>query len=332
MAAPPALTLLYLLPAAVAFVTTIVGTKLLAPRLVRSGIIGYDVHKENQPARAEMGGVAIFAGIIAGASTALAVATFGPPLILRSHLVSAAMATIGIVAVIGIMDDLVEIRQSTKALLPAFSSLPLMAVAAGESSMFVPVFGTVDLGLWYPLLIIPLAITGATNATNMLAGWNGLEAGLGLIMFSTLGVYGAWANNATLLAIALPCAFACMAFLAFNWHPAEVFPGDVGALTIGAAFASAVIIANVEFLGAILMLPYVLDLAMKARHRFPKTFAARHGDVLTCPTDSPPKGLGQLFLRVTGGMRERSLVTSLLAFEAICAAAGLYVLIFVVGV
>jgi len=38
--------------------------------------------------------------------------------------------------------------------------------------------GAVDWGIFYPLAIIPIGIVGAANAYNMLAGYNGLEAGM----------------------------------------------------------------------------------------------------------------------------------------------------------
>ncbi|MDP2841599.1 MAG: hypothetical protein Q8O17_04910 [Candidatus Methanoperedens sp.] len=44
--------------------------------------------------------------------------------------------------------------------------------------MAFPFLGTLDIGLLYPLLIIPIGMIGASNAFNMLAGYNGLEAGM----------------------------------------------------------------------------------------------------------------------------------------------------------
>lgn len=317
------LLLFYLLPGLVAFLVCATGTHLLAPRLLRSRIVGHDVHKRGRPEVAEMGGIALFAGMVGGMATAIAIATFFDPFYVRTPLLTAALATIGVLAVIGVADDIVSIRQRTKAILPVFSALPLAAIAAGNPQILLPVLGSVNIGVLFPLLVVPIVITGAANATNMLAGWNGLEAGLGLVLFTTLSVYGGATSNTTLLAITLPGATACLAFLVFNWHPARVFPGDVGCLTIGGAFAAAVIVGDAELLGAFLIVPFVLDFAMKARHRLPKTFGRLQGEKLVCPPGEPPKGLGQLFLHLSGGMSEPALVLSLLGFEALFAAAGL---------
>ena len=63
-----------------------------------------------------------------------------------------------------------------------------MVINAGQTIMHVPFIGAVDFGLIYPLLIIPIGVIGATNGLNLLAGHNGLEAGLVAIIFSVLGL------------------------------------------------------------------------------------------------------------------------------------------------
>lgn len=313
-----------LAPAVLAFLVTAIGTKALIPRLLRSKIVGQDVHKPGRPKVAEMGGISIFAGIVAGMSTGLAAATFADAFLLRHWLITGTLATVGTVAVIGIADDIITIRQRTKAMLPVFAALPLIAMGAGDPWIFVPGIGEIFFGWFYPLLVIPLAITGAANAHNMLGGWNGIEAGHGVILFGALSIYGAVNANVTLLTISLSGLGACLAFLAFNWFPARVFPGDVGCLTIGGTFGAAVVVGDAEFLGLVLMVPFILDFVMKARHGFPKTFAELRGSELVCPAGKPPKGLGQLVLSVTGGMKESDLVISLLAFEAFWAFIGLW--------
>lgn len=313
----------HLIPGLIAYLVTLVGTKALMPRLMRNGMVGEDVHKPGRPLVPEMGGIAIFAGIVSGIVAAIALGTFGEPGFVRVEFVTGALATIAVVAVIGIADDIIEVRQRAKTLLPAFAALPLIAILANVHLIFIPGIGDVDIGLLYPLLVVPLAVTGASNACNMLAGWNGLEAGMGVILLGSLGLFGALAHNTTIIAIALPGAAACLAFLAFNWHPARVFPGDVGTLTIGGTFAAAVLIGQVELLGLILMVPFIMDFAMKMLRRLPKSFAQVQGEKLVVPHGQAPVGMGQLVLHLTGGLTERNLVIALLAIEGVFALLGL---------
>jgi len=66
------------------------------------------------------------------------------------------------------------------------AALPLMVINSGNSTMSLPIAGSVDWGIIYPLLIVPVGIIGALNSFNMVAGYNGLEAGMGVIILSTL--------------------------------------------------------------------------------------------------------------------------------------------------
>lgn len=87
--------------------------------------------------------------------------------------------------------------------------------------------------------------------------------------------------------------------------------GDVGTLSIGAIIATAVIVGNFETAGAIVIIPYGIDLLFKAANGFPKSFGELKGDKLCCPAGGPV-GLGQWIMKLTGGIHERTLVLILM--------------------
>jgi len=142
--------------------------------------------------------------------------------------------------------------------------------------MNIPIFGTVDFGIIYPLIIIPAGIVGAANGFNMLAGYNGLEAGMGAIALGTLGSIGLMKGQIWLAAIAFSAVAALVAFLIFNWCPAKIFPGDSLTYGTGALIAVIAILGNMERIGLILFIPFIIDavwvLLLEARGA-PKTEA-----------------------------------------------------------
>lgn len=306
---------------AVSYAFTYASVPWLIPRLLKAKISGKDMNKNNTPEIAEMGGFAIIAGFIVGLLLVIGLSTFGIigtkinlPILLAS------LSTILIMAVIGIIDDLFLIRQQIKAILPIFASLPLVAVSAGVSHMHFPLIGVVELGLIYPLILIPIAITGASNATNMLAGFNGLEAGLGAVMLGTIGIvsYSAGRTEAVILSFAMLGAL--LAFLKYNWYPARIFIGDIGTLIIGATVAVSVIAGNIEKIGIILILPFVLELYLKARGRFnSQSWCKLQDDKLICPKRHEIHGLGRLVMYLTGGIKEKPLVITLILMESVFA-------------
>ncbi|MEM5847366.1 MAG: glycosyl transferase family 4, partial [Candidatus Aenigmatarchaeota archaeon] len=144
----------------------------------------------------------------------------------------------------------------------------LMVINAGNSVMSIPFFGDVDFRILYPLLIVPLGIVGAANGFSMLAGLNGLEAYMGLIILSTLGVF-AWLSNFLWVAtIAFSAVFSLIAFLIFNKYPAKVFPGNTLTYATGALIACVAILGNMEKIAVFLFIPYFIEFLIKAKNKF----------------------------------------------------------------
>lgn len=307
------------------FVVTLILSHFLVPRLKRFGIIGKDVNKQGMPEVAEMGGIAIVAGFTAGLLLAIFFNTFNG---FEFNLVFILAAIIAILSVsfMGMVDDLLDMPQWLKALLPLFAAIPLVAVkAAGSTAMIIPFFGLVEFGDLYILLLIPIGIAVASNLTNMLAGFNGLEAGMGIVMFAVLGLIAMVNGSVELALISLAMLGALVAFMRLNWFPAKVFPGDVGNLTIGAALAAGVIIGNLESAGAILMVPFVADFFIKAWNRFPSSdWWGSYSDGKLYAPEGKVRGAAQLVMKIFNGMSEKNLVLYFIALEGVI---GLIVLL-----
>ncbi len=313
------------LVAVVAFGGAILGAALLIPRLRWAGIVGPDVHKPGKPEVPEMGGLALVAGFGAGVLLAISLTTFWPRFpSLDVVALLAVLCTVLLTTLLGVTDDLIGIRQWVKALLPVVAALPLVVVRLGVSTIRIPFIGQVDFGPFYALVLVPLGVTGAANAVNMLAGFNGLEVGMGLAALGSLAAIAASAKALTALALLLAGIGALLGVIYFNWYPARVFVGDVGTLSIGAIIAAAVIVGNFEWAGIIVIIPYALDFLIKAAHGFPsRGWWGELGEDgrLYCP-DNGPVGLAQWVLKVTGGLHERTLVLILIGFEAVCGLAA----------
>lgn len=122
---------------------------------------------------------------------------------------------------------------------------------------YVPYLG------WFYLPWIMIILVGSSNSVNLADGLDGLAIGLTLISASAftalsyIAGHALWSeylnilrvpNAAELTVFAGAMSGACLGFLWFNCHPAQLFMGDVGALSLGAALGMIAILIKQELL------------------------------------------------------------------------------------
>lgn len=110
---------------------------------------------------------------------------------------------------------------------------------------------------------MPVAISIAANLTNMLAGLNGIESGLGIIAMLSLTASCIIFNELNVAIITMAMLGALLAFLIFNRHPSRVFPGDVGTLIIGACIVLVAFIGRMKTIAFIVLIPNIIDSILK---------------------------------------------------------------------
>jgi len=266
-----------------AFLVTSYFMPLLISRMKKRRIVGIDINKYNKPKVAEMGGICVWLGFSTGIIFTLFVFSYLHWIDLNLGFVLAGLSTIAMVGFLGVVDDLVGwkngIRQWQHALIPVFAALPLMAVKVSNPPLFLPfigflpetyvlpIVGAVSFGIVYSLILVPIGVTGASNAANMLAGLNGLEAGLGAIISATMALIAISEGQIEAAIVSVAMLGALVAFLRFNWFPAKVFGGDSLTLMIGASIATASILGDMEKVGVLLMAIYFVELVLKGRFR-----------------------------------------------------------------
>ncbi|XP_053547318.1 UDP-N-acetylglucosamine--dolichyl-phosphate N-acetylglucosaminephosphotransferase [Bombina bombina] len=196
---------------------------------------------------------------------------------------------------LGFADDVLNLRWRHKLLLPTAASLPLLMVyftTFGNTTIVVPkplrpLLGLhVDLGLLYYVYMGMLAVF-CTNAINILAGINGLEAGQSLviagsiILFNIAELNGDWRDDHLFsLYFIIPFFFTTLGLLYHNWYPSRVFVGDTFCYFAGMTFAVVGIVGHFsktmllffipQVLNFLYSLPQLLHIIPCPRHRVPR--------------------------------------------------------------
>lgn len=290
------------------FLTVLLGAPYAKKYLLSSGIYGIDQQKKDKPRVATSGGLLVLFGFIVSVTFFLALTKFVSGTSVELELVLAALSSVNIIALIGLMDD-IHIRegeelefsdtptekfwskltellggdveeegskyidraglgQMSKMLFVLPAALPLIAVGAGSWTMSFPVIGVVEWGLIYPLVLLPLGLLFVSNVVNMLAGTNGLSAAVSLVASTALGIYGLHLGSIEAALIAFSLSASLLAFMFYNFYPASMLPGDSLTYLSGAVIFSAMVIGDMEKFGVVIFLPYIAEFLLKARSGF----------------------------------------------------------------
>ena len=145
-----------------------------------------------------------------------------------------------------------------------------------KADLIVPFFKTVSypLGVFGFIALTYFVIVGASNAVNLTDGLDGLAIMPVVMVGSALGIFAYVTGSATfsryllfpfipgageLLIFCAAMAGAGLAFLWFNTHPAQVFMGDVGALSLGGALGTIAVITRQEIVLGIMGGVFVVE-------------------------------------------------------------------------
>jgi UDP-N-acetylglucosamine--dolichyl-phosphate N-acetylglucosaminephosphotransferase len=265
------MNLILLLPLSVSFFVGLFLIPFWIKKAKEIGLVWEDMNKPDHPKNiAGSGGIGVFLPFILGTLTYIAIKTFYFKSSDNIIEIFASLSVILVIAFIGILDDLLGWRKGglsrkSRLILLFFASIPLIVINAGESNLF-----GFNLGLIYPLVIIPLGIVGASATFNFLAGYNGLESSQGIIILSALSGITFLMGDKWLSIIGLCMVASLIPFYIFNKSPAKVFPGNILTYSVGALIATIAILANLEKMAIFFFIPYIMETILKSRGKLVK--------------------------------------------------------------
>lgn len=259
-------------------------------------------------------------GLPAAAIYLLVLTLFIPVRYLGAHAASAhaelsaylsALLSMHAGALLGFVDDVLDVRWRHKLPIPFLASIPMLVVyiaSGGATSVVVPAWPRilraaagerVELGILYYIYMLMLA-TFCTNCINILAGINGVEVGQALVIALSvcindllyLDVRAAartvWLGSAPpaltdvqlrhlfSLNMLLPFVGVSAALLAWNRWPARVFVGDTYCYFAGMVLAAAGILGHYSKTLLLFFAPQVLNFALSAPQLFALVPCPRH--------------------------------------------------------
>ncbi len=190
---------------------------------------------------------------------------------------------------IGFLDDFRKLKYRNSRGLSAGAKYLMQSVAAlavgvflyysadvpANTQLFVPFFKDIAIPLGLGFIVLTyFVVVGASNAVNLTDGLDGLAIMPAVFVAAGLGIF-AYATGNTIIAnylgmpyvpgvgeLAIFCAAlggAGLGFLWFNTYPAQVFMGDIGALSVGAALGLIAVAVRQELVFVIMAGIFVIE-------------------------------------------------------------------------
>lgn len=234
----------------IAFFTVYFLTPFLIRALEKRNQTVKDYNRKGGAMVSRPGGPSIIAGILA---SELVLYLFFP-----MDEIIAIMATTGLAFLVGLVDDKKVMGGWFKPVALAAAALPILLLGVYDSNLAFPLFGEVRIPLLYfPIVIFMIVITG--NTVNSIDVLNGVASGFMTIASFSLTISLLILQNYEIAIASLPLGFVSLAFYKYHKFPSKIFPGDSGALALGAMYGTIAIVGDVEIIAAIALLPAIFN-------------------------------------------------------------------------
>jgi UDP-GlcNAc:undecaprenyl-phosphate GlcNAc-1-phosphate transferase len=213
-----------------ACITAFIITFLAIPSIIRVSVIKnlFDEpgeRKSHTSSIPTLGGLAIFAGVVFS-YTFWSTGLENTP---TQYIISAII----VMFFIGIKDDIVELTAHKKLYGQLFAAIIIVLFADIRITSLYGIFGIYQIPYWMSVLLSMFTILVIVNAYNLIDGIDGLAGGVGAISSFTFGLWFYNYNQIGLCILAFALFSSLLAFLVYNFSPANIFMGDTGSLVVG---------------------------------------------------------------------------------------------------
>lgn len=200
---------------------------------------GRKIHKKFTPS---MGGI----GFVLSTLVSMGIWAWQFPLPDIRYLLGA----IAVMFFVGLRDDMVELKAKHK-LAGQFVAVVLVVVAGDiRIKDFHGFLGLHEIPLLISYGFSSFVLLALTNAFNLIDGLDGLAGTVASISLALLGGWFYIQGLESFAVLSFTLLGGVLAFMIFNWHPAKIFMGDTGSLTLGFALGS-LVVAFMEYNAAL---------------------------------------------------------------------------------
>ena len=237
----------------VPFICMIIAMPHIIKKLKENGYVVRDMYKKTMPEIPTNGGLPLL--LVAIFSLSILTLFYAKSITPINYTI---IVVVVLFAFFGILDDMVNIGRPAKLILLYYCSYPLIPFITTTTVLF-PFFGSTDLSVIYLQIIIPTFVPVVANLVNMHSGFNGLAPGLSLIVLATLVCKTFFFGNMYNALFLVCLTGAVAAYFWFEKYPSQIFWGNIGALSVGAAIGCMIVTQGFIISGFIMLIPHTVN-------------------------------------------------------------------------
>jgi len=147
------------------------------------------------------------------------------------------LAAFGLMFFVGLRDDMVNMSAFQKLAGQFIAAYLVVVMSDIRLTGLYGFFGVFDIPIWVSYVISIFTILVLTNSFNLIDGLDGLAGSISLVTFLFLGWWFMEADLTSYSVFSFILVGSILSFLVYNWHPAKIFMGDTGSLSLGFALA-----------------------------------------------------------------------------------------------
>jgi phospho-N-acetylmuramoyl-pentapeptide-transferase len=242
-------------------------------KFLKKGSIGQQVRADGPQSHLVKQGTPTMGGVIMMVAITISALVVEAPLPETILLLVTSLLT----ATLGFIDDVSKvIKERSLGLTPKAKLIGQFVIASSfclvavntlgiEPTVTIPFIATFDLGIftttilvpvgstgfsvpWLYLLYVDILLIGMCNAVNLTDGLDGLAGGTIMVVMIIMAVIAYRCDMLSVSIFAAAVVGACIGFLWFNAHTADIFMGDTGSLALGMILGCLAVLTKTEFL------------------------------------------------------------------------------------
>jgi len=207
---------------------------LLIPEIIKIAL-RYDMHDQQDARKCHVGKIPAFGGVGIFFAFILSFLVWSFPYL--DTRMQYMLGGVLVIVIVGMRDDFMPLAARWK-LLGQLAATGVLILGGLRIDSLYGFLGIYELPIFWSVSITFFTVVVITNAMNLIDGIDGLAGSISTLALLSFGIWFFMAHEQLMAVLCFITVGAVLAFLRYNFSPAQIFMGDTGSLLLGFLLAT----------------------------------------------------------------------------------------------